>query len=226
MAKLVFDKTGEHFYQTGVDHGVLFVMNDEGTAYEPGVAWNGLTTVTQSPEGAEETALYADNIKYLSLRSVENFNATIEAYTYPDEFQVCDGSVELTDGVTVGQQPRRSFAFVYRTKKGSDTNPDLGYIYHIIYGATASPSERAYETVNDSPSAMTMSWSITTIPVDVAGHNKTSLLEIDTTKFTTPEQKTKLQAVIDALYGTDGEGSGQGTNPTLKTPDEILALLK
>lgn len=225
MPELKFDEQGKHFYETGVDHGVLFVMGDDGV-YGKGVAWNGLTSVTESPEGAEESAIYADNIKYLSLRSVENFNATIEAYTYPDEFGVCDGSASLTEGVTIGQQSRKTFAFCYRTKKGNDVNPDLGYVYHIIYGATASPSERAYETVNDSPDAITFSWSITTVPVEVTGHNKTSHLEIDTTKFTESGKQAKLKTVIDALYGTDGEGSGQGTDPTLKMPDEILALLK
>lgn len=218
MPELKFDEQGKHFYETGVDHGVLFVMGDNGS-YGNGVAWNGLTSVTESPEGAEESAIYADNIKYLSLRSVENFNATIEAYTYPDEFGVCDGSATLVDGVTIGQQSRKTFAFCYRTKKGNDVNPDLGYVYHIIYGATASPSERAYETVNDSPDAITFSWSITTVPVEVTGHKKTSHLEIDTTKFTTQEQQTKLKTVIDALYGSASAES------TLKTPDEILALL-
>lgn len=219
MPKLVFDKPGEHYFETGVDHCVLFVKSLTGDGYENGVAWNGISTITESPEGAEESAIYADNIKYLSLRSVENFNATVEAYTYPDEFEVCDGSASITAGVKIGQQSRRSFALVYRTKKGSDTDPDLGYIYHIIYGATAAPAERAHETVNDSPAAMTMSWSLTTVPVEVTGHKNTAHLEIDSTKFT-GDKVAKLQSVLDKLYGSETETSG------LLTPDEIIDLLK
>lgn len=219
MPKLVFDKPGDHFFETGVDHCVLFVKSSTGEGYEAGVAWNGITTITESPEGAEESAIYADNIKYLSLRSVENFNATVEAYTYPDEFEVCDGSASISAGVKIGQQARRAFALCYRTKKGSDANPDLGFIYHIIYGASAAPAERAHETVNDSPAAMTMSWSLTTVPVEVEGFKPTAHVEIDSTKFT-GEKATKLQAVLDKLYGSETEVSG------LLLPDAIVDLLK
>lgn len=222
MAKLKFDEAGKHYFETGVDQGVLYVKSESGTGYEKGVAWNGLSSVTESPEGAEESAIYADNIKYLSLRSVENFNATIEAYTYPEEFEVCDGSASLATGLKIGQQTRRAFAFCYRTKKGSDANPDLGYIYHIIYGATAAPSERAHETVNESPSAMTMSWSITTVPVEVTGYKPTAYVEIDSTKFKTEAEVAKLEAVLDKLYGKDGT---PGSDAELLLPDAIAALL-
>jgi hypothetical protein len=215
MSKLVFDAVGKHFYETGVDHGVLFRMNEAGTSYEKGVAWNGLSAVTQSPEGAEESAIYADNTKYLSLRSAEEFKGTIEAYTYPDEFEACDGSAELSKGVKISQQARRSFAFCYRTKIGSDLNPDLGYKIHIIYGATAAPSERAYATVNDSPEAIAMSWEITTTPVAVTNHKATAHLEIDSTKISA----TALALIEDALYGAAESDSG------LLLPDEILALI-
>ena len=215
MSKLVFDAVGKHFYETGVDHGVLFRMNEAGTSYEKGVAWNGLSAVTQSPEGAEESAIYADNTKYLSLRSAEEFKGTIEAYTYPDEFEACDGSAELSKGVKISQQARRSFAFCYRTKIGSDLNPDLGYKIHLIYGATAAPSERAYSTVNDSPEAIAMSWEITTTPVAVTNHKATAHLEIDSTKISA----TALALIEDALYGAAESDSG------LLLPDEILALI-
>lgn len=215
MSKLVFDAVGKHFYETGVDHGVLFRMNEAGTSYEKGVAWNGLSAVTQSPEGAEESAIYADNTKYLSLRSAEEFKGTIEAYTYPDEFEACDGSAELSKGVKISQQARRSFAFCYRTKIGSDLNPDLGYKIHIIYGATAAPSERAYATVNDSPEAIAMSWEITTTPVAVTNHKATAHLEIDSTKISA----TALALIEDALYGAAESDSG------LLLPDEILVLI-
>lgn len=215
MSKLVFDAVGKHFYETGVDHGVLFRMNEAGTSYEKGVAWNGLSAVTQSPEGAEESAIYADNIKYLSLRSAEEFKGTIEAYTFPDEWEACDGSVELSKGVKISQQARRSFAFCYRTKIGSDLNPDLGYKIHLIYGATAAPSERAYATVNDSPEATAMSWEITTTPVAVTNHKATAHLEIDSTKISA----TALALIEDALYGAAASDSD------LLLPDEILALI-
>lgn len=215
MSKLVFDAVGKHFYETGVDQGVLFRMNESGTDYEAGVAWNGLSAVTESPEGAEETIIFADNIKYLSLRSAENFKGTIEAYTYPDEFEVCDGSVELSPGVKIGQQSRRVFAFAYRTKIGNDLNPDLGYKLHIVYGATVAPSERAYATINDSPEAMTMSWELTTTPVAVTNHKPTSHIEIDSTKISA----TALAKIEESLYGAaEAESS-------LLTPDEVIALI-
>lgn len=233
--KLEWDKAGEHFYETGVDHGVLYVKADEGTGYNAGVAWNGLTAVTESPEGAEVTAIYADNIKYLNLRSAEEFNATIEAYTYPDEFEVCDGSAELAGGVKIGQQSRKTFAFCYRTKVGNDVDSDLGYKIHIIYGASAAPSERAYATINDSPEAITFSWEISTVPVDVEGHKPTAHVEIDSTKFNTEALKAKLALVEAALYGTDTEAqvtaisaviTGFTGEPTLLTPKQIVDLIQ
>lgn len=229
MAKLKHDLPAERFYETGVSEGVLFVKAASGGTYGKGVAWNGLTAVTESPEGAEENAIYADNIKYLSLRSVEEFNCTIEAYTYPDEFEVCDGSAQLSatvPGVKLSQQPRRPFAFCYKSKKGNADNPELGYILHIIYGCTAAPAERAHETVNDSPDAMTMSWEVTTTPVEIEGFKPTAHLEIDSTKFDTEALKAKLQQIIDSLYGTDGVSPAVGTDPTLLMPDEILAILE
>lgn len=230
MPKLQWDKVGEHFYETGVDHGVLYPMAASGQTYEAGVAWNGLTAVTESPEGAELTPLYADNIKYLNLVSAEDFNATIEAYTYPDEFEACDGSASLAEGIKIGQQARKSFAFCYRTKVGNDVNPDLGYKIHIIYGATASPSERAYETVNDSPDAITFSWEISTIPVEVTGFKPTAHVEIDSTKV----DSAKLTLLEAALYGTEDQAvittiaakiSGFTGDPTLLMPDQIVTLI-
>ena len=219
MPAIVWDKAGEHFYETGVDHGVLYVADDSGK-YGKGVAWNGLSSVTESPSGAEESPIYADNIKYLSLRSVEQFEGTIEAYTYPDEFGVCDGSADLSTGIKIGQQKRKKFAFCYRTKKGNDANDEAGYIIHIIYGATAAPSERQYQTVNDSPEAMTFSWSITTTPVEVAGYKPTAHVEIDTSKFTEDGGAAKLKKITDALYGTE---SGEAK---VLLPDEIKTLVE
>lgn len=214
--KLQWDKVGEHFYETGVDHGVLYPMNEDGQTYAKGVAWNGLTSVTESPEGAEVSAIYADNIKYLNLMSAEDFKATIEAYTYPEEFEQCDGSASLAVGVKIGQQSRKAFGFCYRTKVGNDLNPELGYKLHIVYGATAAPSERAYETVNDSPEAITFSWEVSTIPVEVTGFKPTAHVEIDSTKVS----KEKLALLEEKLYGTDdGE-------PTLLMPDEIVKLVQ
>lgn len=215
MAKLQWDKTGEHFYETGVDHGVLYPMNDGGQTYATGVAWNGLTAVTESPEGAEVSAIYADNIKYLNLMSAEDFKATIEAYTYPEEFEQCDGSASLAQGVKIGQQSRKAFGFCYRTKVGNDLNPELGYKIHIVYGATAAPTERAYETVNDSPEAITFSWEVSTIPVEVTGFKPTAHVEIDSTKV----EPAKLAKIEAKLYGSEAE------EPTLLMPDEIVALI-
>ena len=218
MSKLTWDDTGDRLYETGVKKGVLYPMNSSG-AYEKGVAWNGLTAVTESPSGAEAEPLYADDIKYLELRSVEEFGATIEAYTYPDEFAVCDGSATLVEGVSIGQQPRRGFGFSYQTVIGNDTEgEEHGYKIHIIYGAKASPSEKAYATINDSPEAITFSWEITTTPVPVTGHKPTAHLEIDSTKLS-PEQ---LAAVEALLYGSDSEAA----NPTLPMPDAILAAIQ
>lgn len=217
MAKIVWDKTGEHFYETGVKNGVLYVQ--EGSAYPKGVAWNGLTAVTESPSGAEATPLYADDIKYLNLISTEEFGATIEAYTYPDEFAACDGSAALVDGVMIGQQARKTFGLCYRTTIGNDTNGnDYGYKLHIIYGALAAPSEKAYATINDSPEAITFSWEVTTTPVNVTGAKPTASITIDSTKA----DPTKLAALEDILYGKDGE---PGNEPRLPLPDEIKTLM-
>ena len=217
MAKIEWDKTGEHFYETGVKNGVLYVQ--EGGAYPKGVAWNGLTAVTESPSGAEATPLYADDIKYLNLLSAEEFGATIEAYTYPDEFAECDGSASLVDGVMIGQQARKTFGLCYRTTIGNDTNGnDYGYKLHIIYGALAAPSEKAYATINDSPEAITFSWEVTTTPVNVTGAKPTASITIDSTKA----DPTKLAALEDILYGKDGE---PGNEPRLPLPDEIKTLM-
>ena len=217
MAKLVWDKTGDRLYETGVKNGVLYIPT--AGVYSKGVAWNGLTAVTESPSGAEATALYADDTKYLSLMSAEEFGATIEAYTYPDEFAACDGSAELADGVMIGQQKRSTFGLCYKTTIGNDTEGnEHGYKLHIIYGALAKPSERAYATINDSPEAITFSWEITTTPVNVTGAKPTASLVIDSTKA----DPSKLAALEDILYGKDGE---PGNEPRLPLPDEIKTLM-
>lgn len=217
MAKLVWDKTGDRLYETGVKNGVLYIPTSG--VYSKGVAWNGLTAVTESPSGAEATALYADDTKYLSLMSTEEFGATIEAYTYPDEFAACDGSAELADGVMIGQQKRSTFGLCYKTTIGNDTEGnEHGYKLHIIYGALAKPSERAYATINDSPEAITFSWEITTTPVNVTGAKPTASLVIDSTKA----DPSKLAALEDILYGKDGE---PGNEPRLPLPDEIKSLM-
>lgn len=217
MAKLVWDKTGDRLYETGVKNGVLYIPT--AGVYSKGVAWNGLTAVTESPSGAEATALYADDTKYLSLMSAEEFGATIEAYTYPDEFAACDGSAELADGVIIGQQKRSTFGLCYKTTIGNDTEGnDHGYKLHIIYGAQAKPSERAYASINDSPEAITFSWEITTTPVNVTGAKPTASLVIDSTKA----DPSKLAALEDILYGKDGEPANE---PRLPLPDEIKSLM-
>lgn len=218
MAAIIWDATGDRFFETGVDHGVLYPQNSDGT-YDTGVAWNGLTSVSASPEGAEPTDLWADNIKYATLRSAETFGATIEAYTYPDEFAECDGSATIEAGVFVGQQSRKSFGFCYRTKVGSDTDTDASKEkLHVIYNATASPSERSYETINDSPSAITFSWEITTTPVNVTGHKPTSELTFNLWELTAAKKK----ALEDKLYGTNGT---PGSEPTLPDPDTLLGII-
>lgn len=223
--KLVWDKTGEHFYETGVKNGVLYPMSVSGT-YPKGVAWNGLTAITESPSGAEATALYADDIKYLNLMSNEEFGATVEAYTYPDEFAECDGSASLTEGVYIGQQARKTFGLCYRTTLGNDAKGnDYGYKLHIIYGAMASPSEKAYSTINDSPDAITFSWELSTTPVAVANFKPTASLTIDSTKV----DAAKLTALEEILYGKDGTGEDHTTgavDPRLPLPDEIATLMK
>lgn len=215
MAKLIWDQTGDRLYETGVDHGVLYPYNTVSKAYDSGVAWNGLTGVTESPSGAEATPLYADNIKYLNLRSAEEFGATVECYTYPEEFEKLDGSKALATGVNIGQQSRGTFGLSYRTKVGNDTElDDHGYKLHLIYGATASPSERAYQTVNDSPEAITFSYEITTTPVEVTGAKPTAILTIDSTKA----DAKKLAALEAILYGS------AESEPRLPLPDEIATI--
>lgn len=218
MSKLVWDNTGERLYETGVSKGVLYIPT-EGV-YSKGVAWNGLTAVTESPSGAEATPLYADDIKYLNLMSNEEFGCTIEAYTYPDEFAECDGSASLVNGVYIGQQARKTFGFCYRTVLGNDTeNNDHGYKLHLIYGCLAAPSEKSYATINDSPEAITFSWEVSTTPVNVSGHKPTACITIDSTKV----QKDKLTELENKLYGTDGDG-GSATEPMLPLPDEIASI--
>lgn len=220
MAKIVWDKTGERLYETGVKNGVLYLQADGGT-YPKGVAWNGLSTVTESPSGAEASPVFADDMKYLNLYSTEEFAATVEAYTYPTEFAECDGSAEIAEGVTIGQQNRKTFGMSYKTILGNDTEANKhGYKLHIIYGAKAAPSEKAYASVNDSPEAITFSWELSTTPVSVAGFEPTASIVIDSTK-SDPE---KLKALEDILYGKDGD-TGTGVDPRLPLPDEIKTLM-
>ena len=217
MSKLVWDETGKRFYETGVKQGVLYPQANGGT-YPKGVAWNGLTSVSESPEGAEPEPLYADDIKYLNLMSVEEFKATIEAYTYPDEFAECDGSASIAEGVTVGQQKRKPFGLCYRTTLGNDVDGNgHGYKLHLVYGALAAPSEKNFETINDSPEAATFSWELSTTPVAVSkdGLQPTASITIDSTKA----DPTKLKALEDILYGsTENE-------PRLPLPDEVATLM-
>lgn len=215
MSKLVWDQSGKRLYETGVDHGVLYPIQTGGV-YSKGVAWNGLTAVTESPSGADVNDIYADNMKYLGLAGAEKFGATVEAYTYPDEFAECDGSVELVKGATIGQQNRKVFGMVYRTVIGNDVDGnEHGYKLHLIYGATAAPSEKAYNTINEDPEAITFSWELSTTPVNVTGHKPTASLTIDSTKA----DPTKLAELEKILFG-DTE-----TEPRLPLPDEIAQLL-
>ena len=215
MSKIVWDAVGDHIFETGVRNGVLYLKNTEGV-YDNGVAWNGLTSVSESPEGAEPTDLYADDIKYLSLMSAENFKATIEAYTYPVEFEECDGSATIAKGVVIGQQSRKPFGLCYRTSIGNDTDGnEHGYKLHIVYGCQASPSEKQYSTINDSPDAVTFSWEVSTTPVNVNGKKPTATLTIDSTKA----DKSKLTALEAILYGSEQD------EPRLPLPDEIVTLM-
>lgn len=215
MSRLIWDAIGERYYETGVKYGVLYPM--EGSAYTKGVAWNGLTAVTESPSGAEATPLYADDIKYLNLMSNEEFGGTIEAYTYPDEFMACDGSAAIAEGIFIGQQARKAFGLCYRTVLGNDTeNNEHGYKLHLVYNALAAPSEKAYATINDSPEAITFSWEFTTTPVEVEGYKPSAHIVIDSTKV----DEAKLKAIEDLLYGTADKEA------TLPTPAEIIALVK
>lgn len=216
MSKLKWDQTGERLFETGLDRGVLFPMGDSGE-YDHGVAWNGLSNINESPSGGEATAVWADNIKYLNLMSAEDFGATIEAYTYPTEFEACDGSAEIAPGVTIGQQARKMFGLSYRTLIGNDVvGQKYGYKIHLVYGAMASPSEKSRQTVNDSPEATSMSWDLTTTPVDVDGFDPTAHLVIDSTK-TSAE---KLAALEKLLYGDEQ------TEATLPLPAKVIELLK
>ena len=213
MAVLTWDQTGEKLYETGVQKGVLYPM--DGAVYGKGVAWNGLTAVNETPSGAESTKLYADDIKYLDIRSAEEFGATIEAYSSPEEFDACDGTAELAGGVNIGQQNRKGFGFCYRSTIGNDTEyNNYGYKLHIIYGLTASPSERSYSTVNDSPEAATLSWEVSSTPVNVAGFKPTSIVTINSKKI----NAEALKEIEDALYGT------LEVEPKILLPDEIKAI--
>ena len=213
--KLKWDQVGEHFYETGLDRGVLYKYDKTNKAYGKGVAWNGLTSVEESPSGAESNKFYADNRIYLNLTSAEEYGATINAYTFPPEFNSCNGYVELAPGVTMGQQTRDSFAFSYRTKKGSDTDEDLGYIIHLVYGCKAAPSSKSHSTTNDSPEPVELSWEISTTPVDVEGYKPTASIDIDSTET----DATKLAAFEKILYGTGD------TDARIPMPDELPGLL-
>ena len=221
MAGLVWDKTGERRIETGGGHCALYVYDPAQKTYGKGVAWNGITAISEKPEGAEATDLYADNILYLSMLSAEKLKATIEAYTYPDEFEQCDGSATLTKGVKIGQQDRLAFGLVYRTKIGDDVaGQDKGYKLHILYGCKASPSEKGYKTVNDSPEAISFSWELSTTPVNVSGAKPTSLLTISSLDV----DSGKLKTLEAKLFGSDaGQGVAQATEPKLLLPDEIKA---
>lgn len=213
--RIDWDKDGQRLYETGVDRGVCYPMNDQGV-YTPGVAWNGLSAVNEKPSGAEASAVYADNIKYLNLMSAEEFGASIEAYTYPDEFAECDGSAEIATGVYIGQQPRKKFGLSYRTVLGNDVKSnEYGYKLHLVYGCMAQPSEKGYSTINDSPDAITFSWELTTTPVSVTGFKPTAIITIDSTKTT----KAKLEALEAILYG------GENTDARLPLPNEVMTLM-
>ena len=216
MAKLVWDQSGQKFFETGVSNGVLYVSDGQG-GYLNGVAWNGLISVAENPSGAESNPVYADNIKYLNIISAEEFGATIEAYTYPDEFMECDGSAQVVAGVNIGQQARKSFGISYRTRVGNDVAGDnLGYKIHVIYNCQAAPSGKTYSTVNESPEAITFSWEVTTTPVPVEGFRPTATVVFDSTKL----DAEKMAAVENALYG------GTSSEPGLPSIEELLALVQ
>lgn len=220
MSRIVWDKTGERLYEAGVRDGVLYPMDTAGK-YPKGVGWNGLTNVTESPSGAEPTPLYADDIKYLTLMSAEEFGGTIEAFMFPDEFGPCDGSAEVAEGVYIGQQSRQPFGLSYRTVLGNDIElNEYGYKIHLVYGAVASPSEKSYGTINDSPEANTFSWEITTTPVNVPNMKPTAQLTIDSTKV----DKDKLKTLEDIIYGIDGPEGAGGTDARLPLPAEVIAI--
>lgn len=216
MARLIWDEVGQRFFETGVKNGVLYVQDNDGS-YKNGVVWNGLTAVTESPSGAEETPLYADDVKYLTLRSAEEFGATVEAYTYPEEFEQCDGSATIAEGVTIGQQARRAFGLCYRTSVGNDIQgQNFSYKLHLIYGCTVAPSEKSYSTINDNPEAITFSWELSTVPVPVDGFSPTASLVIDASKV----DEGKMQQLEDALFGNESNEA------KLLLPNEIMEMLK
>ena len=216
MARLIWDEVGQRFFETGVKNGVLYVQDNDGS-YKNGVVWNGLTAVTESPSGAEETPLYADDVKYLTLRSAEEFGATIEAYTYPEEFEQCDGSATIATGVTIGQQARRAFGLCYRTAIGNDIQgQEFSYKLHLLYGCTVAPSEKSYSTINDNPEAITFSWELSTVPVPVDGFKPTASLVIDASKV----DEEKMALLEDALFGDESNEA------KLLLPNEIMEMLK
>ena len=219
---ITWDTIGEHFYENGIDHCVLYPVSSTGT-YPLGVAWNGITSISESPSGADANKQWADNINYLTLYGAEEFGATVEAFTYPEEFEACDGSATLVSGVTIGQQPRVGFGLSYRTKIGNDTvGQDLGYKIHLVYGCRAAPSDRSYETINDSPEAITFSWEISTTPVAVTGHNPTASIIIDSRDFVGTAAENKLADFLNILYGTGGNSPVAARLPL---PDEVKTLL-
>lgn len=219
--QIKWDESGQRLYETGVDHGVLYPISDQGT-YNKGYAWNGISAVTESPSGAEATAVWADNIKYLNMYSAEEFGATLEAYTYPDEFMECDGSKEIAPGVYAGQQQRKMFGLSYRTKIGNDVQGDsYGYKLHLVYGCKASPSERNYNTTNDSPEAQALSWEITTTPLNISGMQASSQLVIDSTKV----DADKLADLEEILYGKPAEDQTPAVDARLPLPDEVVQIL-
>ena len=222
MSKLVWDQSGQREFESGVRNVVLYPMGEND--YDAGVAWNGITAITENPGGADVTDLYADDIKYASLRAAETFGCTIEAYTYPDEWNECDGSAEAATGVFIGQQPRKAFGLVYRTEIGDDKHPgmDKGYKLHIIYNCTASPSSRGYTTINENPDAITFSWEANSTPVACSDHKPVSSITIDSTKV----DGKKLEDLLDALYGTDAGTGTQGSSPTLPSPDDVLGYFE
>ena len=232
MSKIVWDAQGTKQYELGVDHGVLYTYNKTTSKWE-GVAWNGLTSVTESPDGAEETELWADNIKYGSMRSAEKFSGSIEAYTYPDEFEPCDGIVKIGVGMGISQQKRAPFCLCYRTNIGNDLDSEAGYRLHLVYNATCTPSEKAYETINDSPDAITFSWDFDTTPINVTGYKPTSHITFDSTDFKTEGDRAKLTELEDILYGTDAVeadaehniSAHEATIAELPMPDDLVDLM-
>lgn len=233
MARIVWDEIGKRFYENGVDHCVLYPMNPDGT-YQNGVPWNGITKITEKPSGADANKKWADNINYLTMYGAEEFGATVEAYTYPDEWMACDGIGTLKynstgttftgiPGAYVGQQPRLGFGLYYRTKVGNDVSSEIAYKHHMVYGARASTSDRGYESINDSPDAIAFSWEITTTPVEIPGMKPSAIITLDERDFAAQADRTKLDALLDKLLGTDG--TANGTAPTLIMPDKVAKIL-